>query len=183
MSSYPSEFDPVPISQPQSDYQQITPQVAQRFAQQITQPVGPPTVPISQPQVYQPQVYQPTVPVSQPVVAQQVYQPQKTYKYFPAPPVITTYNKYQDVNNDPNLQHKETLYFLDKTHDWIKYDKSFKKISKIKRHIKGENGYEIIYKILKLFVKRGNTNWYDLKMQEGLVKDYIKHKLNKIVDN
>jgi hypothetical protein len=163
MSSYPAAFDPVPIN----------PQIQQ------TQPI--PSDPFSQvAQIAQQQATIQTQPQIQPQIQPQ---PQKTYKYFPAPPVITTYNKYQDVNNDPNLQHTETLYFLDKTLDWIKYDKSFKKISKIKRHIKGQNGYEIIYKILKLFVKRGNTNWYDLKMQEGLVKDYIKHKLNKIVDN
>ena len=102
------------------------------------------------------------------------------YKYFPAPPIIQTYHKYQDVNNDTNLQHKETLYFLGKTIDWIKYDKSFKSLKKFEKYFKGADGYEIMYKLLKLFVKRGNTNWYDLKIQQDLVKDYIKHKLSKL---
>ncbi len=165
MSSYPSAFDPVPINP-----QVSTPTPSDPFSQ---------VADIAQQQVAQQQVAQQQMAQQQ--VVQQA-QP-KTYKYFPAPPLITTYSKYQDVNNDPNLQHTETLYFLDKTLDWIKYDKSFKKISKIKRHLKGTNGYEIIYKILKLFIKRGNTNWYDLKIQESLVKDYIKHKLNKVVNN
>ena len=102
------------------------------------------------------------------------------YKYYPAPPVITTYHHYQDVNNDSYLQDRETIYFLDKTIDWIKHDKSFKKLKKFEKYLKGPNGYNIMHKILKLFVRRGNTNWYDLKIQQSLVKDFIKHKLNKI---
>ena len=152
MTTYPAAFDPVPIN----------PQI-------------PPTLPT------------PSDPFSQVAqVAEQQQQastqtvPVKTYKYYPAPPVISTYHQYQDVNNDPNLQHTETLYFLDKTLEWIKYDKSYKKLKKFERYLKGPNGYEIIHKILKLFVRRGNTNWYDLKVQQSLVKDYIKHKLSKI---
>ena len=106
--------------------------------------------------------------------------PQTQFKYFPAPPVITTYHQYQDVNNDSYLQEKETLYFLDKTLDWIKEEKSFKKLKKFERYLKGPDGYTIMHKILKLFVRKGNTNWYDLKIQKSLVKDYIKHKLSKL---
>jgi hypothetical protein len=105
---------------------------------------------------------------------------QASYKYFPAPPVITTYHQYQDINNDSYLQDRETTYFLDKTIDWIKHDKSFKKLKKFERYLKGPNGYTIMHKILKLFVRRGDTNWYDLKIQQSLVKDFIKHKLSKI---
>lgn len=152
MNSYPPAFDPVPIN----------PQVPQT-----------PSDPFSQvAQVAQQQQ------VAQQKVAQQ--STQSTYKYFPAPPVISTYHQYQDVNNDPNLQHTETLYFLDKTLEWIKYDKSYKKLKKFERYLKGPNGYEIIHKLLKLFVRKGNTNWYDLKVQQSLVKDYIKHKLSKL---
>jgi hypothetical protein len=103
-----------------------------------------------------------------------------TYKYYPAPPIIQSYYKYQDVNNDKNLQDTETRYFLDKTIYWIKNDKSFKSLKKLQKYFKGPDGYEIMYKLLKLFVKRGNTNWYDLEKQQNLVKDYIKHKLNKL---
>lgn len=74
----------------------------------------------------------------------------------------------------------ETVYFLDKTLEWIKYDYSFNKLKKFTKYLKGPDGYTIMYKLLKLFVKRGNTNWYDLKIQESLVKSYIKHKLSKI---
>jgi hypothetical protein len=159
MSSYPSEFDPVPIQRPSSV------------------PVAPPAPLLSAP--YQStqsnQSYQPSLSNTSSVTI-----PQKQYKYFPAPPVITTYHKYQDVNNDSYLQEKETFYFLDKTLDWIKEDKSFKKLKKFEKYLKGPDGYTIMHKLLKLFVRKGNTNWYDLKIQQSLVKDYIKHKLNKL---
>ena len=102
------------------------------------------------------------------------------YKYYQPRLTIQSY-KYQDVNNDSNLQQKETFYFLDKTIDWIKNDKSFKKLKVFKRHLNGPDGYNIMYKLLKLFVRRGDTNWYDLKIQQSLVKDYIKHKLTKLL--
>jgi hypothetical protein len=155
MSSYPAEFDPVPIQRPS-----LTP---------VSTPVS---APVSMPVSTQ---NNPSFSVSTQTAA-----PQKQYKYFPAPPVITTYHQYQDVNNDSYLQQKETLYFLDKTLDWIKNDKSYKKLKKFEKYLKGPDGYEIMHKLLKLFVRRGNTNWYDLKVQQSLVKDYIKHKLSKL---
>ncbi len=155
MSSYPAEFDPVPIQQS----------------------VSAPSLPISSSMSISTQTQTISQPQSQSQSQSQL--PQKTYKYFPAPPLITTYHQYQDVNNDDNLQHMETLYFLSETLDWIDNDKSFKKLKKFKKYLKGSDGYEIMHKILKLFVRRGNTNWYDLKIQRSLVKDYIRHKLSK----
>ena len=104
----------------------------------------------------------------------------KTTYYFPAPPIISTINSYQNVNNDQRLQDMETSYFLDKTLEYINYDNSWSKLKKFKKYLKGEDGYEIIHKILKLFVRRGDTNWYDLKVQQDLVMDFIKHKLTKL---
>ena len=100
--------------------------------------------------------------------------------YYPAPPIIQTYHQYQDVNNDKNLQNMETVFFLKRTIECIDYDKSWKGLNKFKKYLNGNNGYEIIHKLLKLFVRRGNTNWYDLKVQKDLVLDYIKHKLSKL---
>ena len=66
------------------------------------------------------------------------------------------------------------------TLDWIKHDKSFKSLKKFEKYLKGPNGYDIMHKLLKLFVKRGYTNWYDLQVQQNLVKAFIKHKLSKL---
>jgi hypothetical protein len=106
-----------------------------------------------------------------------------SYVYYPAPPIISSIYNYQNVNNDNNLQDMETRYFLNKITECIKYDKSWKKLKKLQKHFKGDDGYEITYKLLRLFVKRGNTNWYDLKMQQDLVLDFIKHKLSKLGKN
>ena len=60
----------------------------------------------------------------------------------------------------------------------MKKDKSFSKkyLSNIKDN---KTNFDIIHSILKLFVRRGNTNWYDLKEQSSLVKEFIKYKLSK----
>ncbi len=102
----------------------------------------------------------------------------REFRYYPAPPIISSYYKYQNVNADPNLQHMVTTDFHKKVIEWIKHDKAFKKFKKYEKELKSEVGYEMIHKILKLFVKRGNTNWYDLKEQNSLVKAYIRHKIN-----
>lgn len=107
-------------------------------------------------------------------------QTQKAYRYYPAPPIIPSYYKYQNVNADQTLQHDVTMYFLEETIDWMTYDKSYKKVKKYLRDIKGVDGYNIIYKLLRLLVKRGRTNWYDLKIQSSLVKSFIRHKLESL---
>jgi hypothetical protein len=98
--------------------------------------------------------------------------------YFPPPPIITSYYKYQNVNIDPRLQNMVTTEYQKKVLNWIKNDNAFKKFKKFEKELKTEIGFEMIHKILKLFVKRGNTNWYDLDIQNSLVKEYIRHKLN-----
>ncbi len=165
--SYPAEFDPVPIQKPMNtiSYPSVS-AVSTVSASTQTNTFMPTTTQ---------NVSYVSTPTHTPTIT-----PQKTYKYFPAPPIISTYHQYQDVNNDSNLQHMETLYFLDKTLDWIKTDKTFNKLKKVEKYLKGPDGYEIMYKLLKIFVRKGNTNWYDLKVQKSLVKSYIKHKLSKL---
>lgn len=100
-------------------------------------------------------------------------------KYYPAPPIITSYSKYQDVNNDKKLREKATKYFLKELIDGIEGgdDKHLKKHLKVLK--KSKKGYNIVYNLLRLFVRRGNTNWYDLKIQYALVMDYLRHKLEE----
>ncbi len=104
--------------------------------------------------------------------------PTNTPVYFPAPPVISTYFKYQNVNADPKLRSSVTNYFLEELIDLIKTDKKFKKLKRHLRKLKDDEGYDIVYHLLRLFVKRGNTNWYDLKIQYDLVMRYIRHRLS-----
>jgi hypothetical protein len=102
--------------------------------------------------------------------------------YFEPPPFFVAANsiKYENVNNDNKLQKMVTEKFLNKTIRWLEDDNSFNKSKKYLSKIKGPDGYDIIYRLLKLFVKKGNTNWYDLSPQSSLVKDYIRYKLKHL---
>jgi len=103
----------------------------------------------------------------------------KPFIYFEPPPFFVAANsiKYENVNNDTKLQQMVTEKFLNKTISWLEDDnKSKKYLSKIK----GPDGYDIIHTLLKLFIKKGKTNWYDLSPQSHLVKDFIKYKLKTI---
>ena len=100
--------------------------------------------------------------------------------YFQPPPFIQTTIKYQDVNNDKKLQNSVTVNFQEKTIMWLKTESNFNKCKKYLSKLEGPHGYKIIHKLLKLFVKKGNTNWYDLEDQSILVKDFIKYKLSRL---
>ena len=118
--------------------------------------------------IYLPTVKPPPIPTSK-----------DTFIYFEPPPFIETVYKYQNVNADKELQNIVTNKFLNKTIRWIQEDNNFKKYKKYLSLLKNDDGYNIIYKMLRLFVKKGNTNWYDLSRQESLIKDFIKYKLEQ----
>ena len=117
-------------------------------------------------------------PVSTPLSNVSNTPPSQYYTYFQPPPFISTIHKYQTVNGDKELQSKITNYFLTKTKEWMKKDKTFSK--KYMSSINDDtSGFKIIHSMLKLFVRKGNTNWFDLKDQSLLVKEFIKYKLSK----
>ena len=120
-------------------------------------------------------VYSPPITYSAP--SSTLYLNQPGFKYFLPPPIIPTTYKYQDVNNDVKLQDMVTTKFINKTIKWLENDPNFLKCQKFLPKIKGKDGYDIIYRILKLYVKKTKTNWYDLSDQSNLVKDFIRHKL------
>ena len=101
--------------------------------------------------------------------------------YFPAPPVILSYRRYQNVNADKRLQDMVTKKFLRKLKVWLNKDLQFKSVKKFKKIIDKDEGYDVVHYILRILVKRGRTNWYDLDLQEGLVKKYILFKLKEYV--
>ena len=95
-------------------------------------------------------------------------------------PHITSYYEYLDVNQDKNLQKKVTMFFYRVLIDeWIVTDIQFKKF-KNKKLLKNKDGLQLIYKILNKLVKKGDTNWYDLRdPQYELTKDFIFYQLSK----
>jgi hypothetical protein len=102
-------------------------------------------------------------------------------KYFPAPPIIKSIYKYQTVNGDGKLQRMVTERFLSYILEWLDTDGDFKKFRKLRSKFESDIGYDIVYKLLRLFVKRGDTNWYDLDIQRELVKDYLAYKLEEYI--
>lgn len=102
--------------------------------------------------------------------------------YFVPPPLIGTYYKYQDVNNNEKLRKKVTTHFQKELLKKIKKDKSFSYLKSNYNFINSKDGYNFVYKYIRKFVKKGNTNWYDLRDDSSnhkLVLDYLKYKLGK----
>lgn len=101
--------------------------------------------------------------------------------YYPPPPYILTYKEYQNVNADKRLQDMVTVKFLKKLKGWLNSDSEFKSVKKFKKIIDKDEGYDVVHYILRILVKRGKTNWYDLDLQVPLVKKYILFKLREYV--
>tara|TARA_B110000977_G_scaffold201234_1_gene294889 strand:+ start:4761 stop:5141 length:381 start_codon:yes stop_codon:yes gene_type:complete len=95
-------------------------------------------------------------------------------------PHIKSYYEYIDVNQDKKLQKNVTMFFYREMIDnWIINDIQYKKF-KNKKLLKKKDGLQLIYKILNKLVKKGETNWYDLRdPQYELTKDFIFYQLNK----
>jgi len=101
-------------------------------------------------------------------------------KYFPPPPIISTQFEYQDVNKDSNLRKLITNFYLKKSIKWISTYDEFEHCKKILFKIKSDNGYNIIYNLLKQYIDKNNANWYDLKKSYSNVKDFLRYKLGKL---
>jgi len=101
-------------------------------------------------------------------------------KYYVPPPYISTRVVYQDVNKDPNLRKLNTDFFLKKSIKWITNYSEFKHLKNKLSKLKSDNGYNIMYNLLRNYVNSNNINWYDLKDNYSYVKDYLRYNLGKI---
>jgi hypothetical protein len=99
--------------------------------------------------------------------------------YFLPPPVINTTFSYQDINHDYRLREDVTNFFLRKTIKWINTYTEFKNNKYLLPKLKTDEGYELIYNILRQYRRKTDCNWYDLRNNYELVKDYIRYRLNK----
>ena len=91
--------------------------------------------------------------------------------------VVRKIIKYQNINKDKTLRRITTKLFLD---EYRYYLKKNKKYTKYYKKIKGSNGYEIIYKLLRLYVKRYKKNWYDLENEIQSVIYFFNNYLKNI---
>nr|QFG74300.1 MAG: hypothetical protein [Megaviridae environmental sample] len=104
----------------------------------------------------------------------------KIIKYFVPPPIIGTYYKYQDVNKDKKLRKKATNYYLEKILKWINKDKSYKSLKSKKNILNSKEGYDIIYDLLRKYIKLYDVNWYDLFDQKKYLKNYFIYEIGKL---
>lgn len=98
-------------------------------------------------------------------------------KYFPPPPVIGTLIEYIDVNKDKDLRKSVTTFFHKKIIKWITNYPEFSHLKKYLKKIKSEEGYDLMYQLIRSFVKAYQINWYDLKDNYVVFKDFLKFKL------
>jgi len=85
--------------------------------------------------------------------------------------------RYQNINKDKNLRRITTDLFLNK---YLYYLKKNKKYTKHYKKIKGKDGYEIVYYLLRLYVKRYKKNWYDLENEIQSVIFFFNNYLKQI---
>lgn len=83
--------------------------------------------------------------------------------YIPQPLFVRKVIKYQNVNKDKGLRQNVTNIFLEEYLNYLKIN------SKIYKKINSKDGYDIIYKMLRIYVKRYKKNWYDLEKQKRSV--------------
>tara|TARA_A100001015_G_scaffold310450_1_gene411865 strand:- start:489 stop:827 length:339 start_codon:yes stop_codon:yes gene_type:complete len=105
----------------------------------------------------------------------------KVTNYFVPPPYITTLRKVYNINNDPQLRKTMTTFYFKKSKKWMKEYKEFKHTKKNLKKIKSDDGFKIIYNLLRKFVKINKINWYELRNPNyELVKDFLKFELGKL---
>lgn len=104
----------------------------------------------------------------------------RVLKYFIPPPIYTTVVEYQDINKDKKLRDNVTNFFLTKSIKWIESYKEFNHLKNKLPLLKSDKGYNVIYNLLREFVKKGENNWFDLRDNYDVIKDYLRYKLGKI---
>ena len=102
---------------------------------------------------------------------------EKKQMIFIPPPFITQTYTYQNINKDPNIREKFTIFYYNKIIKWIRQYKEFAKYKNLLPFLKTKKGYFALYNLLREFVKKHNVNWYDLKDKYSVVKDYLRYKL------
>ena len=101
-------------------------------------------------------------------------------RYWPVPNRIQSIVEYQNVNVDLNLRKDVTNFFHKKVIKWINNYPEFNKHKSKLTSLKSIDGQIIIYKILRKFIKKSGINWYDLRDNYSIVKNYINIKLSSI---
>lgn len=81
--------------------------------------------------------------------------------------------EYQDINEDKELQNDVIVFYYNKTIKWLDKNDEFKKSKK---------GIAYIKTVLKLYIKKNNAKWYELRGEDNYdsVKEFIRKNLSTI---
>lgn len=105
------------------------------------------------------------------------YQKPNVKRYWPVPPLIDSVFEYQDINNDVNLRKDVTEFFHKKILKWIDEYPEFTHLKSQKKYLQTNEGKMQIYNLLRHFIKKSAINWYDLRDNYSLIKQYLSQKL------
>lgn len=98
-------------------------------------------------------------------------------RYWPVPPLIDHIVEYQNVNKDINLRKDVTKFFHEKILKWINEYEEFNIHKSKLSFLKSTDGQIYIYNLLRHFVKKSGINWYDLRDNYKIIKEYLNKKL------
>lgn len=100
-----------------------------------------------------------------------------TRRYWPVPPLIDSMYEYQNVNKDINLRKDVTEFFHQKVLKWINESSEFSHLKSKRAYLESYEGKMHIYNLLRYFIKRSGINWYDLRDNYSIIKEYLSSKL------
>jgi hypothetical protein len=101
------------------------------------------------------------------------YQKPKFKKYWPVPPLINSIYEYQNVNKDINLRKDVTNFFHRKILKWIEKYPDLTHLKSQKSYFESYKGKKHIYNLLRHFIKKSDINWYDLRDNYTIIKEYL----------
>jgi hypothetical protein len=98
-------------------------------------------------------------------------------RYWPVPPLIDSVYEYQNVNSDVNLRKDVTEFFHKKIIKWISEYPEFAHLKSKKKWLETNDGKMHVYHLLRHFIKKSKINWYDLRDNYSIIKEYLSEKL------
>ena len=84
---------------------------------------------------------------------------------------------YQDLNEDKKLQNEVIIFYHNKLIKWLDENEEFKKLKKHLKFIKSKNGINYIKTVIKLYIKKHNAKWYELR--DDINYDNVKEAIRK----
>jgi hypothetical protein len=104
----------------------------------------------------------------------------KIKTYFIPPLYNQRTYEYQNINKDKRLRYNVTEFYYNKIIKWIKTQEFFHKYQKLLPFLKTKKGFKYVYTLLRIFVRRTELNWYDLKENYESIKDFLRLELSTI---